>query len=286
MAEALRRSEWTAAEAAREAAEAEAHDEEALRSAEAASRCETRSEGQGGDGGEDEELRRACAESLTSSRVRYTRAHAYSTAAHRVARRSRARQSTPPHASSILLTHAPFLTLGVPHTRSRARSWRATSSGEEAALARAKADSLKESVRESGVAEEAEAEELRRALQLSCAEAEREAAQPTLGTSGARPSGAAHTAYTAERVERARSANASAAALGLPACPPAAGGAAELPEPPSAPDDELGELVFPLSLEAAPAQSAAAVTPLPPGGTASSQPNSDRDEQVSVGWSV
>lgn len=107
VAEALRQSEWTAAEAARAAAAEEARELEELRSAEAASR----SEELGVD--DDEELRRACADSLTSSRV------------------------------------------------SRARTWRMRE--EDEALARAKADSL----RESGAVDEAEAEELRRALQLS-----------------------------------------------------------------------------------------------------------------------
>ena len=55
--------------------------------------------------------------------------------------------SSPPHPSAC-------------HARSRARTWRVR---EEEALARAKADSLLES----GAADEAEAEELRRALQLS-----------------------------------------------------------------------------------------------------------------------
>jgi len=64
VAEALRQSEWTAAEAARAAAAEEARELEELRSAEAASR----SEELGVD--DDEELRRACADSLTSSRVR------------------------------------------------------------------------------------------------------------------------------------------------------------------------------------------------------------------------
>ena len=136
MTEAL--SEWTAAEAARVAAAEEARDQEEMRRAEAASR----SEGVAGGADDEEQLRRACADSLTSSRVRC--AHAYSTPAY------------PTHTSI-----PPLPSPSACHARSHARTWRVRE--EEEALARAKADSLQES----RAVDEAEAEELRRALRLS-----------------------------------------------------------------------------------------------------------------------
>ena len=95
MTEALRQSEWTAAEAARVAAAEEARDQEEMRRAEAASR----SEAMGDD--DDDELRRAYAESLTSSRVRCA---LYAYCMH-----TQCTNSTHPY--SLLLT------LGVPHAQ-------------------------------------------------------------------------------------------------------------------------------------------------------------------------